>query len=135
MIDVAKNILKENQLKVTQNRLDLLCHFLTESKAFSLLNLEIIFGQKHNRSSIFRCLQTLSKHLILEKFVDANGVAVYILNSKNASNNHSHFKCNDCENVQQLPDLPTDYLLALGKNKINATHVLIEGTCEKCQIN
>jgi len=133
MIALAKKILVENKLKMTQNRLDLLTLFLTDSKAFSLLNLEAIFGQKHNRSSIFRCLQTFSKHKILEKFIDATGVAVYILHNENTTNNHSHFKCNDCENVQQLPDLPTEYLSLLGNNKIETTNLFIEGTCEKCQ--
>ncbi|MCL6462624.1 MAG: transcriptional repressor [Flavobacterium micromati] len=130
---LARKILTENQLKITQNRVDLLALFLTDSKAYSLLNLEIIFGEKHDRSSIFRCLQTYTKHKIVEKFVDASGVAVYVLQCQNANNTHSHFKCKDCENVQQLPELPAEYLALLGKNKIETTNLLIEGKCEKCQ--
>jgi Fe2+ or Zn2+ uptake regulation protein len=133
MLVLARKILVENQLKITQNRLDILALFLTDSKAYSLLSLETIFGQKHNRSSIFRCLQTYAKNQIVEKFVDASGVYVYILQTKNTNNTHSHFKCKDCENVQQLPELPTAYLAILGKNKIETTHLFIEGKCEKCQ--
>jgi|AntDeeMinimDraft_5_1070356.scaffolds.fasta_scaffold29917_2 Fe2+ or Zn2+ uptake regulation protein len=133
MLVLARKILTENQLKITQNRVNLLALFLTDSKAYSLLNLEIIFGEKHDRSSIFRCLQTYTKHKIVEKFVDASGVAVYVLHCKNAINTHSHFKCKDCENVQQLPELPVEYLALLGKNKIETTNLLIEGKCEKCQ--
>jgi Fur family transcriptional regulator, ferric uptake regulator len=135
MSESAKKILVENHLKVTQNRLDVLSLFMSDSKAYSLLQLETIFGKKHNRSSIFRCLQVLTDFNVLEKFVDASGIAVYVLNTKPASNSHSHFKCNNCENVQQLPELPAEYLTILGKNKIEATNLFIQGTCEKCQEN
>jgi Fur family transcriptional regulator, ferric uptake regulator len=133
MTELAKKTLVEHKLKVTQNRLDVLSLFMSDTKAYSLLHLENIFGKKHNRSSIFRCLQILNNCKILEKFVDSSGVAVYVLNTKTTSNSHSHFKCNQCENVQQLPELPLEYLNLLGKNKIEATNLYIEGTCEKCQ--
>ena len=133
MLSIAKKILAERHLKITQNRVDLLIVFLSDSKAYSLLNLEIIFGAKHDRSSIFRCLQTYTKHKIVEKFVDSSGVSDYVLHSKNANDTHSHFKCKDCENVQQLPELPAEYLALSGSNKIETTNLLIEGQCEKCQ--
>ena len=133
METIAQKILKENQLKITQNRVDLLVVFLTHSKAYSLLNLEVIFSEKHNRSSIFRCLQTYTKQKIIEKFIDTSGIAVYVLLKKSTNDTHSHFKCKDCKNVQQLPELPKEYLALLGSNKIESTNLLIEGKCEKCQ--
>ena len=134
MLDTATKILIENGLKITKNRLDVLVLFLTDAKAFSLLNLELILSEKHNRSSIFRCLQTYTKHKIITKFVDASGIAVYVLHDKNTDDTHSHYKCNACENVQQLPELPAEYLAILGNNKIETTNLLIEGTCTNCQI-
>ena len=135
MEGVAKKILAENGLKITKNRVDVLSLFLTDSKAFSLLNLELILSEKHNRSSIFRCLQTYTKHKIINKFADAAGISTYVLHDKNIEDTHSHYKCNACENVQQLPELPAEYLAFLGKNKIETTNVLIEGTCSNCQEN
>lgn len=53
----ATTILKENGLKITQNRLDILAVFLDSEKAFTLSDLEKSFHSKHDRSSIFRSLQ------------------------------------------------------------------------------
>ncbi|MDR7211440.1 transcriptional repressor [Flavobacterium piscis] len=135
MIPKATAILKENGLKITQNRLDVLAVFLGSEKAFSLLDLEKILHSKHDRSSIFRNLQTYSEKGILEKFCNASGTAIYALNlHKPNCNGTSHFKCKDCDTVVSLPGLPAEYLEILGNNKMETMNLLIEGTCEKCQI-
>lgn len=130
----ATIILKENELKITQNRLDVLSVFLCSEKAFSLLDLEKILGDKHDRSSIFRSLQTYTERGLLEKFCNSSGTAVYTLNLHQPNcDGKSHFKCKDCETVVSLPNLPEEYLQFLGNHKIETMNVLIEGTCEKCQ--
>lgn len=130
----AKTILKENGLKITQNRLDVLAVFLGSEKAFTLLDLEKIFHLKHDRSSIFRSLQLYYEKGIIEKFCNANGISTYTLDQhKPDCNGKSHFKCNDCETVVSLPDLPSEYLKILGKSKMETMNLLIEGTCEDCQ--
>jgi Fur family ferric uptake transcriptional regulator len=135
MIQEATAILKENGLKITQNRLDILSLFLGSEKAFSLLNLEKILHLSQHRSSIFRNLQIYSEKGILEKFCNASGAAVYVLNShKPSCNGQSHFKCKDCDTVVSLPGLPAEYLEILGNNIMETMSLLIEGTCEKCQI-
>jgi Fur family ferric uptake transcriptional regulator len=134
MIQEATAILKENGLKITQNRLDVLSIFLGSEKAFSLLDLEKILYSKHDRSSIFRSLQIYSEKGILEKFCNSYGTAIYALNHhKPDCNGKSHFKCKDCETVVSLPNLPEEYLRLLGKNKMETMNLLIEGTCENCQ--
>jgi Fur family ferric uptake transcriptional regulator len=130
----ASIILKENGLKITQNRLDILSVFLGSEKAFTLLDLEKILDHQHDRSSIFRSLQTYSEKGILEKFTNRSGTAIYTLNpNKPDCNGKSHFRCMDCETVVSLPNLPEEYLQILGKNKMKTINLLIEGTCEKCQ--
>ncbi|MBF4519058.1 transcriptional repressor [Flavobacterium sp. ANB] len=134
MTKEATLILKENGLKITQNRLDILSVFLGSEKAFTLLDLEKIFDHQHDRSSIFRSLQIYSQKGILEKFCNASGTAVYTLNLHIPDcDGKSHFKCKDCETVVSLPNLPEEYLQVLGKNKMETMNLLIEGTCENCQ--
>lgn len=134
MTKKAITILKENGLKITQNRLDVLSVFLGSVKAFSLLDLEKIFHCQHDSSSIFRSLQIYYEKGILEKFCNASGTAIYTLNlHKPDCNGKSHFKCKDCETVVSLPNLPEEYLQILGKNKMETMNLLIEGTCENCQ--
>ncbi len=116
----ATTILKENGLKITQNRLDILAVFLDSEKAFTLLDLEKTFQSKHDRSSIFRSLQTYAEKGIIEKFCNASGTSVYTLNLNTPnSNGKSHFKCKDCETVVSLPGLPTEYLSFLGEKNRN----------------
>lgn len=135
MLNKAILILKNTGLKSTQNRKDILIQFLQSKKAFSLLDLDNLLGKIHDRSSIFRSLQIFTENGILEKFTDSKGVAIYTLNNENTEkNNHSHYKCNDCETVIALPNLPEIYLAVLGKNKIETTNLLLEGCCEECQI-
>lgn len=130
----ATAILKENKLKITQNRLDVLAVFLGSEKAFSLLDVEKKLYCQHDRSSIFRSLQIFYEKGILEKFCNASGTAIYALNMhKPNCNGKSHFKCKDCESVVSLPNLPREYLLLLGKNRMETMNLLIEGICEKCQ--
>lgn len=57
----AATILRENGLKITDNRLDVLSVFIDSAKAFTLLDLEKRFGNKHDRSSIYRSLQTYTE--------------------------------------------------------------------------
>lgn len=134
MEENALQILKQNGLKTTQNRKDILVVLLQSKKAFSLLDLENLLGKKHDRSSIFRSLQVFVENRILEKFTNSNGVSVYTIETdKNDINNHSHFKCNDCETIISLPKLPETYLAILGNNKIEITNLLLEGSCEQCQ--
>jgi Fur family ferric uptake transcriptional regulator len=136
MTQEANTLLKQNGLKITQNRLDVLSVFLGSEKAFSLLDLEKLLQSKHDRSSIFRSLQVYSDIGILDKFCNASGTTIYTFNQhKPDCNGHSHFKCKDCDNVVSLPNLPQVYLELLGKNKMETVNLLIEGTCEKCQTN
>jgi Fur family ferric uptake transcriptional regulator len=132
----AFKILKENGLKITQNRLDVLSVFLDSQKAFSLLDLEHIYKYQHDRYSIFRSLQTYYEKGIIEKFCNTTGTSVYTLNHNSPNcNGKSHYKFKDCETVVSLPNLPQEYLELLGKNKIESMNLVIEGICEKCQKN
>jgi Fur family ferric uptake transcriptional regulator len=133
MINSVIQLLKKNSLKVTQNRVDILLAFISSEKAFALSDLEKKFNLIHDRSSIYRSLKTFSEKAILEKFHNASGITMFVFNRhKPGCNGDSHFKCNHCENVVTLPDLPKEYLEKLGNKKTEAINLLIEGTCEKC---
>lgn len=132
----AISILKEKKLRITPTRIELLTLFLQSSKAFSLSDVETLFGNKYDRSTLFRSLHSLHVEHILEKFIDSKGVSVYTLNTPttNKGDLHYHFKCNDCETVLPLPELPKYYFSLLGSNTVKTLNLLIEGTCENCQL-
>ena len=136
MKDEVTNILSKISLRKTPARMELLSLFLESSKAYSLSNIEDLFGSKYDRSTIFRTLEVFLKRFILEKFIDKKGVNVYIFhhNHSNCSqNNHFHFKCENCQNITALPHLPENYMAFLGKNQVKSLNLMVEGTCEDCQ--
>ncbi len=136
MEDKADKILSKLGLRRTPARVELLSFFLESSKAFSLSDIEELFGNNYDRSTIFRTLEVLTKQLLLEKFIDKKGVNVYIFhhNHTNCSqNNHFHFKCENCQNITALPNLPENYMAILGKNQVKSLNLMVEGTYEDCQ--
>lgn len=136
MKEKAISILKEKSLRITKTKTQILEVFLNSKKSYALSEVESIFKNNFDRSTIFRTLQTLAQNKILEQFIDARGVGVYVLHEHENhcnTNNHYHFKCNDCENVMPLPKLPETYIALLGGNSIKSLNLFVEGTCEDCQ--
>ena len=134
----ATTLLQNNDLRKTPARVEILSLFLDSSKSFSLSDIELLLKNKYDRSTLFRSLETLTDGLILEKFMDSKGVAVYLFHHHHdncSKNNHFHFKCENCQNVTALPNLPENYLAVLGKHQVKSLNLMIEGTCEDCQIS
>ena len=137
MKDDAVNLLEKIGLRKTAVRIEILSLFLESSKAFSLADIEVLLGNSCDRSTLFRSLETLTAELVLEKFVDAKGVYVYIFHQHHSNcskNNHFHFKCESCQNVTALPNLPENYMAVLGKHQVRTLNLMVEGTCENCQV-
>ena len=138
MEDNAIPILKAQGLRITDMKTKVLSLFLASKKAYSLSDLEAVLKDNCDRSTIFRILQTLTQHHILEQFINTKGVSEYILHSHQNNyniNDHYHFKCSDCENVTTLPQLPDYYLAILGNSSIKSLNLIVEGTCAECQTN
>jgi Fe2+ or Zn2+ uptake regulation protein len=69
---------------------------------------------------------TFSEKGVLEKCTSSNGVAIYSKDTDKKS--HSHFKCNDCETIIKLTELPKIYLDALQKIKLKPLMYYLEGS-------
>jgi Fur family ferric uptake transcriptional regulator len=132
----ASYLLKEKGLRVTPARVGVLSLFLNSTKAYSLTDVEGFLKKDFDRSTLFRTLQSLNQEHLLEKFINSSGTAVFMMHSvleNYNENSHLHFKCGDCESVSTLPDLPDNYLAALGNKTVKSLNLLLEGTCEECQ--
>ena len=135
MASEAREVLKENELRVTVNRLSVLEQFLNHGRAYSLADLEKKLDI--DRSTIFRCLQVFNDCHILERFNDANGNYVYTFAETHhhcTKEEHLHFKCNECHNTIALPKLPPEYLSSLSEHKVETLNLLIEGVCRTCKV-
>ena len=129
----SKEILLSKNLRITKSRVKILDYFRNSNKAFSHTDLEKVFSIEMDRVSIYRILHAFEEAEILCKIIDSNASTLYTFTGGHASHtDHPHFKCNECDNVQHLPDLPKQYLEKLNKHKITSFQLVVEGTCEQC---
>ena len=141
MDELLKNeiiaLLKSKNKRVTAAKIDILAHFHQSNKSYSLSELQAKIPDRYNRSTLFRNLQDLSEDGILEKFINTNGVDTFLINNelnKSTQNSHSHFKCTDCNAIENLPLLSDNIITSLGNKKINSFNLIIEGVCDDCSL-
>lgn len=135
MKDTAK-ILKENGLRVTPTRLQLLDIMHAKKEAMSSQDLEMEMPDA-DRITLYRTLKTFEDKGIVHQAVDGTNKTKYALCVDNCDahhhhDNHAHFHCARCgmttcvENVS-LPkmDFPSDLV-------ITQASIILHGYCAKC---
>ncbi len=136
-LEEFSQVLKANQLKVTQPRLRVLDIISTKLSAISQPELEKILGSEIDRVTLYRILASFEEKGILHKVFDLNGTATYAFCSTKCTadhhhDQHVHFICSVCNSVYCLDEialpkinLPTDF--SLHSIAINAV-----GICDIC---
>lgn len=138
MRESATKILKENNLRITSQRISILRLLMADrSKAFSSSELLKFLGKDMNRSTIYRALETLSEKGLVYKMVDINGDTIYGLSrAKNCNHSvHPHLKCNECGILECLPAFPLDYVNRLQQSGVDGLNVVLGGVCTNCSHN
>ncbi len=133
-----KQILRSNQLRVTQPRLRVLEIIDTKKSAISQPDLEKILGSDIDRVTLYRILASFEEKGILHKVFDLNGTATYAICSTACTahhhhDQHVHFICSICNSVFclneiSLPNIQIPPNFSLDTIAINAV-----GICDKCQ--
>ena len=136
-LEEFSQVLKANQLKITQPRLRVLDIISTKLSAISQPELEKILGSEIDRVTLYRILASFEEKGILHKVFDLNGTATYAFCSTKCTadhhhDQHVHFICSVCNSVYCLDEialpkinLPTDF--SLHSIAINAV-----GICDVC---
>jgi Fur family transcriptional regulator, ferric uptake regulator len=126
----CEEVLKQHQLRITKQRIEVLRYYMNSTRAISHNELESHFDGTIDRVSIYRILHAFTKANILCKIVDSIGKTSYV--TENIKHSNSHFKCNSCNSVIELPELPESYLTKLPELNIQHLQLLAEGTCKNC---
>lgn len=135
MSDIAVKLLKEKGLRVTNQRLSILHVLMSDrSKAFAVSDLLTHLRQHMNASTIYRSLEKLVSEKLVEKKVDANGDALFILALDGRCKHvaHPHLKCETCGVLQCLPPFPSDYADKLYDSGVEGLDVVLRGVCKEC---
>lgn len=126
----AKGILKENNLSVTNGRLNILDIFMNHETALSEQEIQDRIGVVSDRATIYRTLKKFKETGLIHPVATEGTITKYIL--KKVPEEHLHFNCTDCGEIICLLDVQLkDYNLPFGFTKKDS-NFLINGTCRKC---
>lgn len=129
------NLLKNNNLKVTKGRIEILKILFQYKKD---LTADFIYletkkrGVEMNQSTVYRALEVFEAKNIVDKYPLKDGVFAYDL----VEDAHKHLlKCSICHKEIEIP-CPMRQLSALVKSEtgftLNEHDLVLEGVCEEC---
>jgi len=131
------NILKRNQLSVTDSRKKILELFQANKGALAHNDIEKKTNEKFDRVTIYRTLQTFVEKGIIHTIPTPDNSILYALCKDECStghhhDNHVHFVCDICNVTYCLDSVVTpDVKLPVGF-KPSVINVVVTGRCKNC---
>lgn len=135
--DKILDILKQNQLSVTESRKKILELFFTSSGALAHADFERKYNQTFDRVTIYRTLQTFVEKGIIHTIPSADNAVRYALCKEECSeghhhDNHVHFMCDECGTTYCLDHVSTPDVKMPKGFKAKQTDVVVSGICKNC---
>jgi Fur family ferric uptake transcriptional regulator len=130
-------ILKRNQLSVTESRCKILELFRNNNGALAHADIEKKTGEHFDRVTIYRTLQTFVEKGIVHTIPTADNSVLYALCKDECSeghhhDNHVHFICDNCGTTYCLENITIPTLTFPKGFIVNRTDVVVSGICSKC---
>lgn len=131
------DILKRNQLSVTGSRKKILQLFLAQAGALAHGDIEKKAGEKFDRVTVYRTLQTFVDKGIIHVIPTADNSIRYALCKDECSeghhqDHHVHFVCTRCGHTYCLDDIVTPEIKLPRGYQANQVEVVAEGICSNC---
>jgi len=131
------DLLKRNRLSVTGSRKKILQLFLEQPGALAHGDIEKKAGEKFDRVTVYRTLQTFVDKGIVHTIPTADNSIRYALCKDNCSDGHHHdhhvhFMCDNCGNTYCLDDVVTPEIKLPRGYSTKHIEVLVEGLCKDC---
>lgn len=130
-------ILKENNLRVTSCRRDVLNTFLGKKVALSHSDLEEELKENFDRVTIYRTLKTFLESDLIHKVLDDSGTAKYALCTHDShephhDHEHVHFKCEVCGKTNCIEEASLPQITLPAGYIIKEMNLLVQGICKNC---
>lgn len=131
------NILKRNQLSVTDSRKKILELFQAHSGALAHNDIEKRTGEKFDRVTIYRTLQTFVEKGIIHTIPTPDNSVLYALCKDECTtghhhDNHVHFVCDNCNVTYCLDSVVTPEVNLPQGFKPALIDVVVTGVCKNC---
>jgi Fur family transcriptional regulator, ferric uptake regulator len=137
-ITEVNDILKKNQLSVTGSRKTILELFLHSSGALAHADIEKRTGEKFDRVTVYRTLQSFMEKGIIHTIPTSDNSIRYALCKDDCSeghhhDNHVHFVCNVCTATTCLDSVTVPEVQLPKGFKPTDRQMIVTGICQDCQ--
>ncbi|HUC82725.1 MAG TPA: Fur family transcriptional regulator [Flavisolibacter sp.] len=130
------DILHRRQLSSTESRRKILTLFLNSSDALTHGDIEKEVGDKYDRVTIYRTLQTFEEKGIIHSIPTADNAIKYALCKEceegHHHDDHVHFICTNCEKTICLDDVVSPKIDLPEGYVAETVQVVINGVCKDC---
>jgi Fur family ferric uptake transcriptional regulator len=131
-------ILRKNQLSVTDSRKTILELFLNTNGALAHADIEKKSGEKFDRVTVYRTLQSFMEKGIIHTIPTADNAIRYALCKDDCSeghhhDNHVHFVCSVCSTTTCLDSITVPEVKLPKGFKPLDKQMIVTGICGECQ--
>jgi len=129
-------ILRTNNLSITESRKKILSLFLQTPDALTHGDIEKKAGEKFDRVTIYRTLQTFVEKGIIHTIPTADNSVLYALckdcTEGHHHDDHIHFVCSNCNTTICLDDVVSPNIELPEGYIAENVQVVINGICKNC---
>ncbi len=132
------DILRKSQLSVTDSRRKILELFLHSGNAMAHIDIEKKTGEKFDRVTVYRTLQTFMEKGIIHTIPTSDNSIKYALCKEECSeghhyDNHVHFICEACGSTFCLDDVIVPTVQLPKGYKALQVNMVVNGVCRNCK--
>jgi len=132
------DILKKNDLSVTDGRKKILDLFLSFEGALAHADIETNTSNAFDRVTVYRTLQTFVEKGIIHNIPTTDNSILYALCKDDCEeghhhDNHVHFICNNCNKTICLDDVIVPTVKLPKGFTPNKTQMVVNGVCADCK--
>ena len=136
MDSAVSGLLRRNNLSITETRKKILSLFLATPDALAHGDIERKAGEKIDRVTVYRTLQTFVEKGILHTIPTEDNAVLYALCKDCAEGHHHddhvHFVCTNCNTTTCLDDVVSPSFDLPAGYVAESVNVIIKGICKNC---
>jgi Fur family ferric uptake transcriptional regulator len=135
----ASDLLRRKHLSITDSRKKILSLFLNSHDALAHGDIEKKAGEKFDRVTVYRTLQTFVEKGIVHTIPTAENSVLYALckdcDEAHHHDDHVHFVCRNCNTTICLDDIVSPKIELPQGYQAENVQVVINGICKNCSSN
>ena len=133
-----QQLLKRNQLSITESRSKILELFLQQNGALAHADIEKKSSAGFDRVTVYRTLQTFVEKGIIHTIPTADNSILYALCKDECTeghhhDHHVHFVCTRCSNTICLDDITVPDIKLPAGYQASQVEVVVNGVCKDCK--